>query len=472
MAAVPARFTVATVMVAFAAVGVEGSMPNYLIHEHLNDLFRREDGCIECATANCLSCQKKNPDDPPPTCTVTVRTCDTCPVIKCYPRSAPKEDDGPSTGAIVGATLGALAAVVLVAFFVWRYCYKKRRRTPIIVSAAEKENDFGMLRSARASTHTVASIAETVRTRASNVIQIAYIPGVQNRSGPSTPGMLNVPPVPPLPGATGSPSLGYPAHSPSGDIQFGADDLLRGSFVTVNDDGRSNYRSSVATTIYGREAQVEQVQQSAVRVVGKAGMIQVRGGGSSNNSSTGTSPADVPAVPSLFTTGANHGDKPNEVPSSPTYSMSDRFLSARRRSSERDNRKSDWESTTTADFTEPLVHRRPVPGRQHHTIPENHSTHSYIDEEDEEDSDMDLTPTQRSAKKFQSQCSSCVTDMETGSPFSDSNIIDPMQIPAGAGLPPMSAGFNDSLSMNLSSPRRVGSTRSPFSDPMEDRKGR
>merc|ERR1711981_1254864 len=64
----------------------------------------------------------------------------------------------------------------------------------------EKSNASVFTREARsrASTHTVASMASTVLTRASNIIQIAYMPGVTNRSAPSTPGLL-VPPVPPIP---------------------------------------------------------------------------------------------------------------------------------------------------------------------------------------------------------------------------------------------------------------------------------
>jgi hypothetical protein len=48
--------------------------------------------------------------------------------------------------------------------------------------AAGSEKDFTPRRDARASTYTVGSIASSVLTRASNIIQIAYISGVTNRS--------------------------------------------------------------------------------------------------------------------------------------------------------------------------------------------------------------------------------------------------------------------------------------------------
>ena len=56
-----------------------------------------------------------------------------------------------------------------------------------------------MRRDARASTQTVGTVAST-STRTSNIIQIAYIPGVTNRSIESTPDLA--PPVPPIPAAS------------------------------------------------------------------------------------------------------------------------------------------------------------------------------------------------------------------------------------------------------------------------------
>lgn len=118
-----------------------------MIRRHLNELFARDESCIPCEIADCLSC----PQDKP-ICTISVRTCDTCPIVTCKARtsSANSSNDGPSTGAIVGATIGTLAAVGLFVFVVWHVYGKKRRsRASLVGSAGEKENDFGMLRSAR-----------------------------------------------------------------------------------------------------------------------------------------------------------------------------------------------------------------------------------------------------------------------------------------------------------------------------------
>ena len=167
----------------------------------------------------------------------------------------------------------------------------------------------------QASTHTVASIASTVRTRASNVIQIAYIPGVTNRSGPSSPAYL-VPPVPPLP-YTDSPSVSQFPRSPNGDIQFAASDLLRGSMCTVDN------RSSIATTIYGGNAIVS--QPNIIRA-GKAAVVTVKGGSgatSSSSSSIGGSP-QVPPVPAVYLNGSSShakGTALETVPPSPAFSV-------------------------------------------------------------------------------------------------------------------------------------------------------
>ncbi len=171
----------------------------------------------------------------------------------------------------------------------------------------EKGDDgFTMQRNARASTHTVGSIASTVLTRASNVIQIAYIPGVTNRSPPSTPGHL-IPPVPPLP-FDSIPSLN--ASTP----QFGQDqhffmpgDLRDSTYSGVTDsDGRSSFgrqsitpslaRSSVATTIYRNNAIINPTPAQTV-LRGKAAVVSVKSSGSTTpiESPDGMAPP-VPAI--------------------------------------------------------------------------------------------------------------------------------------------------------------------------------
>jgi len=250
--------------------------------------------------------------------------------------------------------------------------------------------------------------------------------------------------------------MGYP-HSPNGDIQFAADDLLRGSVVTMPDN-----RSSIATTIYGGNAVIH--QPITVRA-GKAAVVSVKAGSSAGGSGS-SSPDDTPPVPSLFVNQANNNapnngasQKVGNGPPSPAFSIGSTFLSSR--NGRNSDRKSDWESSASDGYPAPT--KRLIPGRSH-IIPENHSTSSY--NYDSDDSELDLPPGHR-VKQLQSQCSSCVTDMDTGSPFSDVNsVIDAMPLPPGAGLPPIMGGDFDRMSMNLSSASTTPrlKTISPFSD--------
>jgi len=105
-------------------------------------------------------------------------------------------------GAIVGGVLGGIAFIVIFIYLLWKFWIKPRRKQEDqqlwTDQAVEKRDQSGLNRSARQSTRSQHSIASTVLTRASNVIQIAYIPGVTNRSPPDSPNLL-VPPVPALP---------------------------------------------------------------------------------------------------------------------------------------------------------------------------------------------------------------------------------------------------------------------------------
>lgn len=133
------------------------------------------------------------------------------------------------------------------------------------------------------------SIASTVLTRASNVIQIAYIPGVTNRSPPDTPSL--VPPVPPLPGAAPDQHFFMPG------------DLRDSSFTEMSNDRRSgapsvspSLRSSVATTIYRNNAIVSPMPAQQVMRT-RAAVVSIHG-----NQPTQTAtitPPDAPAVPAI-----------------------------------------------------------------------------------------------------------------------------------------------------------------------------
>jgi hypothetical protein len=165
--------------------------------------------------------------------------------------------------------------------------------------------DFAMQRDARASTHTVGSIASTVLTRASNIIQIAYIPGVTNRSVDASPDRL-VPPVPPIPAASPSNST-VTTPQPGQDQHFFMPSDLRDSrYSGYTDEGRSSFarssmapsmtRSSVATTNYQHNAVINPIPaQTATRA--QAVAVSVKSSG--KNSPIDTPRSVTPPVPSI-----------------------------------------------------------------------------------------------------------------------------------------------------------------------------
>ena len=245
----------------------------------------------------CATC----PQTPPPcptcasdeVCSLIAGGCDSCAVTMCtaksgaQPSSVPTSS-GPAAGPIAGGVIGGVAVVCLMTFLVWRFCIKTRRARFEENGWQEEESeeksrdDFDMQREARASVHSVRSVASTVLTRASNVIQIAYIPGVTNRSVDSTPDLI--PPVPPI-----------PAFSPAGtpqphqqDQHFFMPSDLRDSTCSDYTVHRDSYaRSSLApsmprgsfqSTAYRGSAVVNAIPaQTAIR--GKANPVAVRSNG-------------------------------------------------------------------------------------------------------------------------------------------------------------------------------------------------
>lgn len=248
-------------------------------------LFRR---CANCpnGTPPCPSCASDE------VCSQIAQGCESCAVTMCtktgaQPPSVPTTS-GPAAGPIAGGVIGGVAVVCLMTFLVWRFCIKKRRERFVDHDWQEEEpteksrDEFGMQRDARASMHSVRSIASTVLTRASNVIQIAYIPGVTNRSVDSTPDLI--PPVPPI-----------PAFSPAGTPQphqqdqhfFMPSDLRDSTYSDYTVDRTSYARSSIApsmprgsfqSTAYRGSAVLNAIPaQTAIR--GKANPVAVRSNG-------------------------------------------------------------------------------------------------------------------------------------------------------------------------------------------------
>ncbi len=265
----------------------------------------KREGCILCDDSKPLTCSNCPEGQ---RCQISIpMDCQSCPKAVCVPDEAAQEEanesNGPSAGAIAGGVIGGLVAIALVTYLVWRFCIKNKRTSLDQSNWAEDgehtkegaEKDFASRRSQRASTHTVNSIASTVLTRASNIIQIAYIPGVTNRATPTSPTVL-VPPVPPIPVAHSDNSL-----SPYQDQHFFVPGDLRDStysgYSGVTDRtsmARSSYapRSSVASTIYGKNVVVSPLPAQKGTLL-KPSLVSVKSrGGNSSGSNT-------PPVPSV-----------------------------------------------------------------------------------------------------------------------------------------------------------------------------
>ncbi|KAL2825016.1 hypothetical protein BDW59DRAFT_76149 [Aspergillus cavernicola] len=250
-------------------------------------LYARASDCKECPSdaPTCPACPSGT------TCTMTAQSCSQCASVECVKVATSTSSDsqessssgGTNTGAIAGGVIGGLAAIAIITFLIWWFVIRKKRNQQR-ASESEKASSFAPASQAqsRKSTH---SIASTVLTRASNVIQIAYIPGVTNRSPPDTP---LIPPVPPLPGA--SPDQHF----------FMPGDLRDSSWSDMTTERRSmanTLRSSVATTIYRNDAIVSPMPaQQATRT--RAAVVSIHNGGGPQSSPQTLSP-DAPAVPAI-----------------------------------------------------------------------------------------------------------------------------------------------------------------------------
>ncbi|KAL8833384.1 MAG: hypothetical protein Q9170_004294 [Blastenia crenularia] len=246
--------------------------------------------------------------------------------VKTNPSS--QSSSSSSAGPIAGGVIGGVVVVMIVTYLVWRFCIKKRReefdQNEWRQSAAEPEkhdDDFMTQRDARASTHTVGSIASTVLTRASNIIQIAYIPGVTNRSIESSPDLL-IPPVPPIPAASPSMSaVSSPQLGQQDQHYFMPGDLRDSAYSGYTADDRTSYarssmtpsmmRNSVATTAYRNNAVINPVPAQKI-IRGKATAVSLK-------SNEKHSPADTPrsTTPPMPTMDPRHPPAPSMNTNSP-----------------------------------------------------------------------------------------------------------------------------------------------------------
>lgn len=291
------------------------------VEDNLRHIFKR---CVKCppGAPACPPCASGE------TCSLQAESCSSCATTTCVKvGSLPGQatiSSGTPIGAIVGGVVGGVAVIVVLTWLVWRFCIMKRRRAydEAWTDARVEKRDPNTLSARAQSTRSVASIASTVLTRASNVIQIAYIPGVTNRSPPDSPALL-APPVPPIPSAMSSPRFAQDAHF------FMPGDLRDSTYSDMTQDQRQSMapsitpslaRTSVATTIYGNHAVVSpQPAQRAFRR-GAPNVVSVRSGTNTPGSISGASitAPPVPLVPrqhigSSSIVGKNLKPRPIEV---------------------------------------------------------------------------------------------------------------------------------------------------------------
>lgn len=296
--------------------------------------LERRAGCADCNDSSSLKCPIC---ELPMVCNFIFPTsCQECQKAVCaYPDTAAtttpssSQSGGASAnvGAIAGGAVAGVAAIALISFLVWK-CVVKKRRQSVHEPWEEqlgKTSDIGEggYTDREPSVRTRHSIASTVLTRASNIIQIAYIPGVTNRATPTSPGLL-VPPVPPIPIAVSqasSPAATEDQHFfVPGDLRDSTYSNMSG-YTDRTSYARTSYapRSSVASTIYGKNPVIIAPAQTGMRV--KPGMVSVR----SANSGTSGGGISTPPVPSVDYEKYNSMIRPPS-PSGSTFSVGSTFL--------------------------------------------------------------------------------------------------------------------------------------------------
>ncbi|KAK9454586.1 hypothetical protein V1511DRAFT_400291 [Dipodascopsis uninucleata] len=194
-----------------------------------------ERACVTCTSSD-LSCSKCSSDED---CQLTLQTCSSCPTIICVKSSSSSSSGSSSSGslkgsspssstpAVVGGVVGGLVFISLIAVGVYLVLRRRKiksgklafgtisgsvddeknsgnhpNRTSSIISG--RQHGYGNLPEANASSHTVSSFASSAIARASNIIPIAYIPGVINRSNTNSPGVI--PPIPEVPASFTGPN--------------------------------------------------------------------------------------------------------------------------------------------------------------------------------------------------------------------------------------------------------------------------
>ncbi|CAY70686.1 Hypothetical protein PAS_chr3_0637 [Komagataella phaffii GS115] len=152
--------------------------------------FSSQDNCVTCSDVpTCPTCKSNEK------CVLTARTCSTCPEMSCVhdenSGSSSSLSSAATGGISAGAVVGALVIFSLMGFLYFRYVYKPKKMRQqdeeannvkdmtddkSTLSNTQKSGDIDLER--RNSSLTLSTMANTILTKTSNIIPIAYIPGV------------------------------------------------------------------------------------------------------------------------------------------------------------------------------------------------------------------------------------------------------------------------------------------------------
>jgi hypothetical protein len=212
--------------------------------------------------------------------------CDKCPEYSCQSAVAAGQvkltpTESPSVAPqVAGGVVGGVLLIATFVFLVWKYALKGKRRAmsqsyenkeypmekPGHASTLPRNASSARSGQSRASTHTTTSMASTVLTRASNIIQIAYIPGVTNRAGEEHP------PVPPVPIPTNQEQL-----------LFHPTDLRSSAYTDISEF--ANMRKSVTPSLARTSIASAYVRDTGVAVMkAKPTVVSVQNKGSAASS--------------------------------------------------------------------------------------------------------------------------------------------------------------------------------------------
>lgn len=296
------------------------------------DLFKR---CVQCPpeSPQCPTCSNGK------ICSLVPKTCEACEHMTCIDDpSPPPVSAGPNVGAIAGGVVGGVAFIIIAVCCVYFFWIKKRRAEQDAELEEEWANDelSSQKRSTRftgmadeASTRTRGSLAASILSRASNIIQIAYIPGVTNRNASGQNSMHA--PVPPIPAAHRQGAPKSPLSNEGDALFFRPGDLRDSTWSassSMNSDGRdtrytmasispSLMRDSIASEIFMDDASSQPMPATAV-TAGKLAprMVSVKSNTSSTSlsgvsSSTVTTPGERPQGLQVLMPGQGSSLSPN-----------------------------------------------------------------------------------------------------------------------------------------------------------------